>query len=457
MPPLPDLDVDFPLELSTMAALFAAIGALASVLANRGHSVFHDGVRPLIPDLRRGELERGEVSRTSFRLGLGFVTFFAFPFSIGLNVPVIHILFMATDWIGVSRPAEHALAWWRSSASVRGAATAAVLGAAWGVAVALAIRGIYELLDAAPVDLLSETRLMVAPVMDAFILFPVLTAAYFYGGNRGVQALAGATVAWFVARELGADSPAAWSFLAATVVLAAQFARSVRARRGAPATPADPFGDGMLDEPEDERQVFADNVARLKRTLPLSALLYGLMGAAFNLAILANDPIQGALYASGLVFPAVLVALAWGFAYLPMKYTTAATTGSMMTGTFYEAALAMLMPGPVAAFAALALLRVVEVYALMPVLRLLERRPELRELADTMRTATGHVMEVAFLIGGALAAASVAGGLGIALVIGGWWLNGRLRAPIMPLAIGPFMAILVGVVVNLFHLIGVGA
>jgi hypothetical protein len=449
MPPVPDLTVDFPLPLVTMAALFAAIGGLASVLANRGVSVFHDGIRPLVPDLRRGELERSEMSRTAFHLGLGFVTFFAFPFSIGFNVPVIHIVFMATDWIGVS-----------FGSRLRALAGTAVLGAAWGVGVALAIRGIYEVLDAAPVDMLAETRLMVAPVLDSFVLFPVLTAAYFYGGNRGVQALVAAVVAWFVAVELEAASPAAWAFLAATAVLAAQFALRLRAHddgAAGAADPFDPFGDGLGDTREDDRDLFTANVARLKRTLPLSALLYGLMGAAFNLAILANDPIQGALYASGLVFPAVLVALAWGFAYLPMKYTTAATTGCMVTGTFYEAALAMLMPGPVAAFAALALLRVVEVHALLPVLGLLERRPQIRELADTMRTATGHVMEVAFLVAGALAAASVAGGIGIAVVIGGWWLNGRLTAPIMPLAVGPFMAILVGIVVNAFHLIGLGA
>src|SRR3712207_3089475 len=134
--PAHDLTVEFPIPFVAMAALFAAIGALAAALANRGVAVFHDGVRPLVPDLRAGELERAEVSRTSFNLGLGFVTFFAFPFSIGLNVPVIHVVFMATDWIGVSLPGRHDAGWWRTNESRRGLVGAAVLGALWGVAIA---------------------------------------------------------------------------------------------------------------------------------------------------------------------------------------------------------------------------------------------------------------------------------------------------------------------------------
>jgi hypothetical protein len=299
---------------------------------------------------------------------------------------------------------------------------------------------------------------MVEPVLDVFLLFPVLTIGYFYGVRWGLGSVALAAVGWFSAVELERESPAAWAFLAAAALIPVPFALRRRAASRRPVAAGFAADADLLAEAEEEdRLVFAANVSRLKRTLLPSALLYGLMGAAFNYPVFANDPISGALYARDLIFPAVLVMLAWGFAYMPMKFTTAATTGCMFTGSFYEAALAMLMPNPVAAFVALAALRVVEVYALLPALRLFERYPEIRELADTMRTAQGRVMEIAFLVAGAIAAASLAGGFGVAVVIAAWWLNSRASAPIMPLAVGPFAALVVGIVVNVFHALGLGA
>jgi hypothetical protein len=115
----------------------------------------------------------------------------------------------------------------------------------------------------------------------------------------------------------------------------------------------------------------------------------------------------------------------------------------------------MLMPTPLAAAIAVGALRVVEVWSIVPLVRLFERFAAIREVADVMRTAIFHVMEIGFLIGGAFAAARFAGEFGFAAVIGAWWLNARGNSPVMPMAIGPVAAIVVGLLANLLHVVGV--
>jgi hypothetical protein len=65
------------------------------------------------------------------------------------------------------------------------------------------------------------------------------------------------------------------------------------------------------------------------------------------------------------------------------------------------------------------------------------------------------VVEIGFLIGGALAAFQWAGELGFAAVIGAWWVNSRANSPVMPMSIGPTAALAVGVVANVLHVVGV--
>ena len=71
-----------------------------------------------------------------------------------------------------------------------------------------------------------------------------------------------------------------------------------------------------------------------------------------------------------------------------------------------------------------------------------------------MRTAIFQVMEIGFLVGGALAAAAWAGPWGVAVVVGAWFLNSRAKSPVMPMSLGAIAALGVGVVVNLLAVLG---
>jgi len=83
------------------ALLFGGIGALAALLANRALSAYHDGLRPLMPEYRRGEVSHEVMGRKAFDMSIGFILFYALPFSLVNGVMVSHTIFLAADVIGV--------------------------------------------------------------------------------------------------------------------------------------------------------------------------------------------------------------------------------------------------------------------------------------------------------------------------------------------------------------------
>lgn len=453
--------VTLPIPLVPAALMFGAMGGLSAVMVNRGVSVFHDGLRPLMPSLRSGEMSRAQVAKISFSLALAFIWAFGLPYSVGFVIPLIYLVYIATDYIGVRFPASFEQRWYESTLNLKGVGGSFLIGTLWGAGVAVLLHFLAVGMNNLPVPLAEGTQLFTAPVLEAFFLFPVLTIAYHYGGRAAAVGFALATVAWFVASQLGWALPSMWAFGVALLVMLVLLVRESRTSGAAvsqiPASWLDD-GDGSSastsEDDEADNAGFADNVARIKRGLPLIVILAALGGAAYNWGLAAMDPFSAHLYALGLAIPAAAVMLMWAFAFIPMKYTTAVVTGTMATGTFLEPVVALLMPNPWVAAIAVAVLRVVEVFALLRVVGWIERFPSIREVADVMRTAIFQVMEVGFLIGGALAAAAWAGTWGVAAVVAAWFINIWMKSPVMPMSLGAIAALAVGVVVNVMALIG---
>lgn len=68
--------------------LFVLIGALSSMLANRGLVIYHDGLRPMMPMLYESkDMTRRQVSGISFTLMIGFFIGYGIPFSVGYVSP----------------------------------------------------------------------------------------------------------------------------------------------------------------------------------------------------------------------------------------------------------------------------------------------------------------------------------------------------------------------------------
>lgn len=456
-------EVTLPIPLLPAVPLFAAMGALSTVLVNRNVSVWHDGLRPIMPSLRSGEMSRPEVAKISFSLALAFIWAFGLPYSLGFVIPLMYLVYIATDWIGVSLPADYGQRWWQGRTNAIGVGSSLVLGAAWGAGVALCLHYLARGMDDLPVPLAEGTRLFTEPVVQAFFLFPVLTIAYHYGLKAGVWAFGLSTLAWFAASEAELTRPSVWAFGAALLVMIVLLVcESRKAGSANDQVPASWLHDDSdedtpgwaTDDAGDESAMFAENVRRIRRNLPLIVVLAALGGAALNAGVAAMDPFSAHLYAVNLVIPAALVMLMWAFAFIPMKFTTAVVTGTMATGTFLEPVVALLMPNPWVAAVAVGLLRVVEVFSLLLVIGWIERWPNIREVADVMRTAIFQTMEIGFLVGGALAAAAWAGEWGVAAVVGAWFLNVKAKTPVMPMSLGAISALAVGVVVNVMAAVG---
>lgn len=453
--------VTLPIPLLPAALLFGAMGGLSAVLVNRGVSVFHDGLRPLMPSLRSGEMTRPQVAKISFSLALAFIWAFGLPYSVGFVIPLIYLVYIATDYIGVRFPATFDQRWYQSGVNRKGVAGSLVVGALWGAGVAVVLHYLAVGMNNLPVPLAQGTQLFTAPVLEAFFLFPVLTIAYHYGVRAAGVGFALSTIAWFVASQFDWPLPSMWAFGVALLVMLVLLVRESRNAGAADSQiPAswlvedDDAPDWAAEGEEAEDAGFADNVKRIKRGLPLIVVLAALGGAAYNWGLIAMDPFSAHLYALGLAIPAAAVMLMWAFAFIPMKFTTAVVTGTMATGTFLEPVVALLMPNPWIAAIAVAILRVVEVYSLLRVVGWIERFPSIREVADVMRTAIFQVMEIGFLVGGALAAAAWAGTWGVAAVVAAWFVNIRMKSPVMPMSLGAIAALGVGVVVNVMALIG---
>jgi hypothetical protein len=448
-------DVTLPPPFVGSIVLLGSIGALSAILAHRSVSVFHDGLRPVMRDYRLGNVARRDVGRTSFRLGWGFFWAFGIPFSLGAVIPLVYMIFMATDWIGVSTRGRLDVRWYRPGRALGGVLLAGSFGALWGVMIALVLRGLADLMQRLPVDMFDVTALFAAPAAEAYFLLVLLPIAYHYGYRKAAAVLVLASVVWAAAGELGWPVPAAFGFgVIALAMLGCLAAEARAAKRVAASDGAGPDWAVLDDDEEDDDDEFAANVQRIRSAaLPLIALSM-LMGAAYNWGVMAKDPVAGVLYAQGLAVPAALVMAVWAFSYIPMKFTTATMTGCMATGTFLEVVVALLMPNPWIAAIACGGLRLVELLALRSVVGLVERLPQIRTLADVVRTAIFQVMEIGCLIGGALAASHLAGAWGVGIVIGAWFLNARRSNPVMPMSVGVIAALCVGLFVNALALVG---
>ena len=59
--------------------IIAAVGALASILANQSIAVFNDGLRPVLPEYLEKRMDRKALAATSFAIGFGLVIGYGCP------------------------------------------------------------------------------------------------------------------------------------------------------------------------------------------------------------------------------------------------------------------------------------------------------------------------------------------------------------------------------------------
>ncbi len=219
----------------------------------------------------------------------------------------------------------------------------------------------------------------------------------------------------------------------------------------------------------DLTNIFSANIDVIKKNWFYFAIMGGLLACAASQCYLTTDVISGPLALKGSFAEAALVAMVRAIGYIPLVYTTAIVTGVFspagsyfsIAGGLFVAAMGLSMPmEPIVAFLVGALIMGLEIVLLGTIGSLLDKFPALRELGDHIRDAMSKILELALLVGGFTSSFAIMnevglGSLGPMAVMIIWMLNKSAKKPMLiPLAVGPVVAILLGIVANLIKILG---
>lgn len=416
----------------------ALLGALAAILSNAGIAVFNDGFRAIVPEYLEGRMDKKALAATSFAISFGLVIGFGIPVSIAASIILIHSILLGTDIIGSFCPSGK-----------KGLAISGVVGALYGVGIVYGLQFVVDLFAMLPVNFLDALKQVGTPITVAFAVFPALVVSYQFGIKKGfltgivalivrqITAIYGIFTINGASVKLDQEGMA----LLAGMIIMIAFAMQEKPDPNAPQI--------------DLAAIFEERVKKIKKNLPLLALMGGLISAATSLTLVAGDPISLNLLAEGKTTEAAMTAFARGIGFIPLVATTAISTGVYApAGMTFVFVVGFLIGNPILAFVAGAAVMALEIYFLDGLAKLMDKFPGVRKCGDNIRTAMSKVLEVALLIGGMMAAQAMAPGLGLFVVVGLYVLNKTSKKPIVDMAVGPVGAIGVGVLINILYLVG---
>ncbi len=419
--------------------VIAAIGALASILANKGIAVFNDGFRPIVPQYYEGSINRKELAAMSFAISFGLVIGFGIPTSIAATIILIHCILLSTDIIGT---------WCADSKT--GTILSGVIGAIYGIAVVAGLDFVVTLFSYLPYNFLNALGSVSAYVMVAFAIFPSLAVGYQHGFKKGVITALITVLIYFVVKRFGTFSMGeatmtlnaeGMAMLAGTLLMLI-YAAMVKGENGSANA--------------DLVSVFSEKVSKIRKNWLLLAAMGGLIACGTSMLIIGGDPISLALTSKGAYSEAALAALARAIGFIPLVFTTAIVTGVYAPAgcTFVFVIGLMFVKNPLIALVLGAVIMVVELLLINVFAKGMDKFPGVKDMGEHIRTSMNKVLEVALLVGGVTAAEAMSAafgmsGIGALFVIGCLLLNRISKKPIVELAIGPVACILYGIVLNL--------
>lgn len=419
-----------------------ALGALAAILSNTGIAVFNDGLRPVMPEYLDGVISKKELAATSFAVSFGLVIGFGIPVSIGASIILVHSLLLMTDIIGTWTPDGK-----------KGMIIAGVVGAIYGIALTLGLQAVVDLFAMLPVDVLGALGAVGTPIVIGFAVFPAVAVAYQHGFNKGAITLATSTLVLFIVKRFGTfqlNEQTSFTLSAEGMALLVGMIFMLI------------FAVQVKGESEDNQNlvsIFVERVTRIKKNWIILSVVGGLVAAATSLTIIAGDPISLNLLSEGKFGEAALAAFARGIGFIPLVFSTAIVTGvySPAGTTFVYVAGILLHGNPIFAFLAGAVIMFVEVNLLNAAAKGLDRFPGVRDMGEHIRTAMNRVLEIALLVGGAMASEQIAPGIGFFWVFGAYLMNRTAKKPLVDMAVGPVAAIALGIIVNILYVLGLFA
>ena len=418
--------------------VIALLGALSAILVNQGIAVFNDGFRAIVPEFLEGRMNRKALAATSFAISFGLVIGFGIPVSIAASIILVHSILLGTDIIGTFCPSGK-----------KGIVLSGVVGAIYGIGIVYGLQFVVDLFAKLPVNFLEPLKMVGTPITVAFAVFPALVVAYQFGYKKGlitgiIALLVRQITVMYGTFKIGENTikldQEGMALLAGMIIM---IAFAIKEKPDENATKVDLTA------------IFAERVKRIKKNLPILAIMGGLISAATSLCLLAGDPISLNLLAEGKNVEAAMTAFARGIGFIPLVATTAISTGVYApAGMTFVFVVGLLISNPLIAFIAGAAVMAIEILLLDVLAKLMDKFPGVRKCGDNIRTAMSKVLEVALLVGGMMAAQAMAPGFGLFMVVGLYVLNKTSKKPIVDMAVGPVGAIGVGILINILYLIG---
>ena len=421
-----------------------AIGALASMLANRGIAVFNDGFRAIVPQYYDGQISRKELGAMSFAISFGLVIGFGLPTSIAATIILIHCLLLTTDIIGTWCPD-----------SKTGLIASGVIGGVYGLLLLVGLEFIVKLFGLLPYNFLSDLGSVSVYMTIAFAIFPAVAVAYQHGFGKGAITAVITVIAWFLFKKFGTfNIDATHKFtlnadgmaMLVGVIMMLIFAAQIK-------------GEGASNAAL--TKVFSAKLERIRKNWFLLAIMGGLLAAGTSLSIVAGDPASLAALGNGQNVEGGMIALARAIGFVPLVFTTSIVTGVYAPAgcTFVFVVGMFLFGNPLVALLVGAAVMIVELLLINVFANVMDKMPGVKEMGEHIRTSMNKVIEITLMVGAVVGAEKTAAavglsGIGAMFVIGCVLLNRRSKKPIVEMAIGPVACILFGLLANVLLLIG---
>lgn len=437
------------MELTAMNLIVVTLlCALTAYLAHKGKAVFHDGIRPVIPEYLEGRMSRPQMATIAFGLSVGFIASVGIGNSLATNLLNPWLLFLSTDIIGIVAPT----AW-----------LAPILGGAWGVLCLTAIGGVNTVLTGLPVDLIAGMGDVGSFVVTGFALFPILAIVMQFGLKKGVIAGSASLLMSLIGPKFSTISADSWTMLTGMIILVVFITmKDMELKKASKAEEKDTAYT---------ENVFTERVQRIRKNLPWLMAVGAVIAIASNLRIFAGSMVSmfdlstaygmsDAAEASALIKTAATNELMRGLSFIPLIATTAVTTGVYGVAGFTFVYVAGYLSGNVWLAGILgAVIIFIEVMFLGLIGRFLGSFPSMRDASDNIRSAMTRCVEFALLIGSSIACINMgrsvgSAGLGFFLAAIVYMVNEMTGRKIMRMAVGPIAAIVTGVILNIFYVLG---
>lgn len=418
--------------------VLAAIGALASILANKSIAVFNDGFRPIVPQYLDGGMSRKDLVAMSFAISFGLVIGFGIPTSIAASIILIHSVLLTTDIIGTWCPDTKT-----------GTILAGVIGALYGVGILAGLELIVNLFALLPFNFLSNLGSVSTYVVAAFACFPAVAVGYQHGFKNGaisgiITLIVYVLTVKFGQLSMGSSTVTLNAFgvaMLAGMICMLVFASKVK-------------GDGNSNSTL--VSTFSTKVSRIRSNWWLFAIMGALVAAATSMGIVAGDPASLALVADSQWSNATVVALARAIGFVPLVFTTGIVTGVYApAGCTFVFVIGLAFHGnPLLAAVLGAVVMVCELALINVFAKGMDKFPGMKDMGEHIRTSMNKVLEVALLVGGVVAAEAMAAqfngiaGSGALFVVACILLNRISKKPIVEMAVGPVACIVYGVLLN---------